>query len=333
MSKYAIYKYVFEKSSESRNCFVEEGDNTFERSQKILQSMLQSKKLNIYKTKKDGEVIIYPNDVFKSYGGVTVMKVCNVKYITKCKDYQTLKDESNPWCNVVIDNRPRVCQIAIEQTGAFDSDTDKVSNLLRETFGRQLSDYGIAIDIMSKMRTAKFWDFVNEQCTKYHDSIARVVVDVMNPKMAGPIDVARQISDKLMYMSSLVCSLGAIKGSLRFDASKNSSLQLLQREEDFANIVAACCNNGFDITVHFRKMGVYKCNDRVKMLYEMKENVTGDFIHGETFMEGNSDKGTFELMQWLDEKRELTKDYEDAKIEPKRRKDKDKETFQKKSAI
>lgn len=333
MVKYAIYKYVFSKTAEGKGFFDANEETIYTKAQNFLSELLESKKLNIYKTKQDGKPIIYPNDVFCKRQDVIVMSVCNVKTFTIYKDYQETKGESNPWCNVIIDNRQGICQMAIEQTGAFGSDTNKVRDLLAETFNRHLFKYGMHIEIMVKMRTAKFWDVINEQCCKNRDRINRVVFDFPNPKETKPIDTSDKMIDRLEFYSSLISSMGAAKSSMTFDAQKNLSINLDQTREDIAQMVTLCCNNGYGISVHFSQMGLYRCDDRIKAMYQMNDNVVENFINGQTMIEEGKTGNSFALTQWLDNIREITKDCENAKPTPKRRKKDRKEPLQNKSAV
>ncbi len=322
MNKYAICKYVFSKSQEKGSMFNNNGESAFEKAQEVLESMLQAKKLNIYRTKSDGDVIHYPNDVFRNFSHVTVMKVCNVKYLKKCMEYHTMLDETNPWCNVVIDNREGICQIAIEKSGAFDGHPDTVKDLLQETFGRQLAEYGICIDIEAKVRTAEFWDFVNEQCNDQHDTISRILLEFPNPRNVWPIDAPKQAYRKLEIMSSLICAVGAVKGSLRLDADKEKTLLLDRQHQDLAEIVSLCCSNGYSIAVYFRDLGIYRYHDEVRAVYKMEDRVIDDFVNGTMVTKDGTTEGTFELIQWLDKIREIIKDYKDARPASKKRKGK-----------
>ena len=333
MVKYAIYKYVFSKLAEGKGLFDGKENTVYNKAQDFLSELLGAKTLNMYKPKQDGMPVIYPNDIFCARQGVVVMRVCNVKTFTFYKDYQETKGESNPWSNVIIDNRQGVCQLAIEQSGAFGSDTNKVRDLLSETFNQHLSKYGMHIEIMIKMRTAKFWDVINEQCCKNKDRINRVVFDFPNPKETKPIDTSEKMIDRLEFYSSLISSMGAAKSSMIFDAQKNLSINLDQTREDIAQMVTLCCNNGYGISVHFSQMGVYRCDDRIRAIYQMSDNVVENFINGQTVMEEGKIGNSFALIQWLDNIREITKDCENAKPTPKRRKKSGKNTMQNKSAV
>lgn len=322
MNKYAIYKYVFSKSQEKGSMFNNNGESAIEKAQDVLESMLQVKELKIYTTKSDGEVEMYPNHVFRNFGGVTVLKVCKVKYLKRYKDFQEILDETDPWCNVVIDNREGICQIAIEKSGAFDGHPDTVKDLLQETLGRQLAEYGICIDMAAKVRTAEFWDFVNEQCNDQHDTISRILLEFPNPQNVWPIDAPKQACRKLEIMSSLICAVGAVKGSLRLDASKEKTLLLDRQHQDLAEIVSLCCSNGYSIAVYFRDLGIYRYHDEVRAVYKIEDHVTDDFVNGMMMTEDGTTEGTFELIQWLDRIRETIKDYKDARPASKKRKGK-----------
>jgi hypothetical protein len=318
MKKFAIYKFVFSKSPEGRSVFGNQQIYAFEKAQEVMESMLQVGKLNIYRTKGDGDVMNYPNHVFRNLGGVTMMRVCNVKYLKRYKEFREIIDESEPWCDVVVDNRAGICQMAIEKSNAFDGNTDKVRDLLREALERQLAEYGIDISITAKVRTSQFWDFVNEQCDTYHDVIKKMYLEIPNPRYEGPIDSSRRLVNRMEVMSSIVAGFGAHRGIFALEGNKTHPILPEQMTEDAAEIMTACCSNGYSIVVNFRDMGVCRNHDVMQATYNMTEKVIQDFIDGVTVMKDGSDECTFELAQWLDKVREKTKDYENGKSTAKR---------------
>ena len=158
MSLFAIYKYEFVPTS-TRGLSYQgtDGESLFSLAQNQLSQSLTTENFKLYLTKKTGEPVVYPYKVLCTRQEVTVMRVCNVKHITLVKEYKERMEESNPWCYVIIDARPGVAQIAIERTGAFDSNTDRVRDIFRESWGGLLSELGYALEIRAKMRVAGFF--------------------------------------------------------------------------------------------------------------------------------------------------------------------------------
>lgn len=316
MLNFAIYKYVLIESEE-KELFRKDGPLS---PQDIFGGLLGGKKLNLYRTERDGTVVTYPNDIVCAREGVTVMRVCNVKDFTYYKDYKQIKEVSNPWCIIVIDNRPGVAQIAIEHSASFDGDPGKPRTLLWELFHRELSEYGLNLEINAKMRTEGFWDTVEWQCRTRHDTVRQVVLEFPNPRTTGPIDAAGETRERLELLADYLCAFGAVRGSLRIDADKHGTLSVDKKSEDLAQMVALCGNNGYTIAVHFREMGVYRYGDHVMAMNKMQESLLADFESGQKTISPGNAAGSYALIQWLDDIREQTKNYDDAKPTPKSRK-------------
>lgn len=324
MGLFAIYKYEFTKNG-SKDLFAKDtGESVFEQAQEYLGRELSGAKLNLYKVRRDGEPVIYKNDIRRTANGITVMTVCNVKKFTYVKDYKELKEESNPYCYVIIDNRKDISQIAIEQTSSFDNNTDKVRDILQESLQAKFSEMGLNIEIKAKMRTMRFWELVDERCNKHKDTIDKVVFNFNNPDQSGPIDTEKSMKDKLRMLSSLAKSIGAAKGSLSFESGDNGNIMLDRTQEDFANMVSLCCNNGYDISVRFRKMGIFRYGDNVRALYNMDGNILPDFINMQMVIGENPGQDKFALTQWLDDVRDMTKGFDYVKKTQPRRKGKHK---------
>ena len=113
-----------------------------------------------------------------------------------------------------------------------------------------------------------------------------------------------------------MCALGGVKGSLKVDADAEDTIRLERMKEDFVQMANLCGRNGYDITVHFEKMGVYRCGDLVKALYSLEEKLIEDFVSGQMAVSENQ----YALIDELDDIYGLTKDYNDAIPVKKRRK-------------
>lgn len=319
MSLFAIYKYEFVPTS-TRGLSYQgtDGESLFSLAQNQLSQSLTTENFKLYLTKKTGEPVVYPYKVLCTRQEVTVMRVCNVKHITLVKEYKERMEESNPWCYVIIDARPGVAQIAIERTGAFDSNTDRVRDIFRESWGGLLSELGYALEIRAKMRVAGFWETVDYRVSQCGDTVSQVVFDFSDPREAGPLDASPEALERLKLIASLTRSMGAAKASLRMDSTKEGTLRLDQAQKDLAQMVSLCCRNGYGISVRFREIGVYRYGGRTQTFYKIAEQLINDFVSGQYLTTEEEGKQTFALINDLDTIREQTKDYEDEKKIDKR---------------
>lgn len=321
MPKFTFYKYNFYKTREQNLFSTEEGESISNAPEIFFGRQLEGKSLNLFKPKKSGETTVYKNEIRSTRNGVTVMRICNEKQLTQVDDYKEKKIPTHPFCHVIIDNRQGMWQIAIEHTSAFDNNPDKVRDILKESLHAALHEYGISVDISAKAKMTKFWEVVDWRMRKHNDPVKQIVIDLPNPERVKNIDASKLELEKLKAVSNVVCALGAAKGTLKVDAEAEGTILMEHMKEDFVQMANLCGRNGYDITVHFEKMGVYRCGDLVKALYNLEEKLIEDFVSGQMAMSENQ----YALIDELDNIYALTKEYNDAIPIKKRRKGQDKE--------
>lgn len=328
MPQFVIYKYDF-KIGEKTLLSADTHENVLDKAQTHFGKLFDGKQLNLYKMAKNNtESELYKNDIFCTRNGVTLMTVCNRKEVSIWKDYKELKESSFPFCHVIIDNRDGVCQIAIEQASAFERNPDKVRDILQESIQRVLTELGIVFEIRPKMKVKKFWEMVEEQRTMKNDVVKQVLFEFPNPDRQKGIDASREMSDKLKVLSSIATCLGATKGSLKYEDSSGRGLQIEQTSEDLSQMVELCCNNAYNISVHFRDMGVYRYGDLVRAVYAIDEKTLADFTGGQTTIGEDAENGSFALCDRMEDIRNLTKDFTDEQEFKPRRKRKNKRQIQ-----
>ena len=88
--------------------------------------------------------------------GVFAWELCNVKDKTLLEGHEKIPYEEHPGSYVIVDNRPDVCQIAIEKNSAFGPDTDKVVKYLKRAFKEHLFEYGLKMVIKRKWQASNF---------------------------------------------------------------------------------------------------------------------------------------------------------------------------------
>lgn len=317
--KFAIYKFELVRADQQE--LFKDGECVGENPQEYLDKLLDAARLNLYRTKKNGETAVYPNDILKVRQGVALLHVCNLTQVSIWDKYQERREVSKPFCRVIIDNRPGVAQMAIERAGAFDGDPDKVRNILQESLHALLAPVGLTIEIRAKMRVKDFWNTVEEQMRKKGERVKRVVFDFPDPDRGGPVDAPPSMIDHLRFLRSLSSAMGAARSSYKMEATRKGTLTLERTRQDLAQMVSLCCNNGYQISVHFHRLGVYRYGERVHALFDIEEDTLTDFINGQYAM--GSDGGgalTYTLLETLDNIRELTKEYDNETQTDKRRK-------------
>ena len=318
MPHFVIYKYDF-KEGEKTLLSPESGKSALEEAQTHLAKLLGGKQMNLYQMENNNtETKIYKNDIFCTRCGITLMTVCKEKEVSIWKDYKELKESSFPFCHVVIDNRDGVCQMAIEQAKAFKSDTDKVRDILQESIQRELTELGIKFEIRPKMKVKKFWEVVDEQRTVRKDIIKQVVFEFPHPDKVKGLDASKDMAEKMRFFLSVGESMGASKSSFTYGNSNERGLHFERTSEDVAQIVSLCCNNAYNISVHFKNMGVYRNGDLVRAVYPIEDKMLSDFTGGQTTIGEDAEEPSYALCDKMEDIRNLTKDYNDEqKLKPR----------------
>ena len=318
MAVYQIYKVLFNRSRQGNLLSKMDGRSAYDKAQELLEEMLGGV-LPLTKEKRDKTLVPLENYVEKKRDGVTVMVVCNEKnhkYREKLEEHELVY---HPGCRVIIDNRPGIAQLAIERSQSFDGKTDKVRDILQEAFCKLFDQYQLTVEIRAKKREGTFWEAVDEQCLTYNDRIQHVVYEFPDDDEVGPIDASRQTMDKLTLLKSLNAAMNAARGVYHAYSSKEKTIQLDKTQEDIANMVAMCCQNGYNISVHFQHYGVYRFGTDIKALSQLKDEVVKEFVDGQTAI-GKTVEGEWALVHWLDEIRKVTENYKDEEPVAKKRK-------------
>lgn len=328
-SLYAIYKYDFHKAIE-RTISAEangiDGNKYVKKAQTCFASLFDQNTIDkLGKKNKRGDVAILPNDVMAVSCSIYVWRVNNsqLKDLWKRsgKDskgidkWEKTEDESNPYCYVLIDNRPGSCLMAIEKSSAWSSKPDLLRDLLLENFNRILADkYDLEMRIEARMDPKDIWEFVHERLFEHNDYIRKVAFTFQNPKKVNKSKAMEVKSARLKAMLKTVEISDALKGFFTMEFDKNTNSKISQENKDMAEMVRLCGENGYDISISFKEYKTYRINDYVRAYYPMTHDVLQRFYVGtQTF------NGKTELEEWFDMVDEQTKGYLNESEIPKRR--------------
>lgn len=164
MAIYAIYSYEIQEGNRSL-FYKETGKKTIDMANEIIGNLLRDGLTVVGKKRKQDQPL--KSLKLTEHENVFTWVLCNVKDITQYEGHEKNTLESHPGGFVIVDNRPDVCQIAIEKNSAFDSDTDKVVKYLRRAFNSHLPDYGLRIIISKKWQSGEFKKLIHERIIKY----------------------------------------------------------------------------------------------------------------------------------------------------------------------
>lgn len=178
MSSFAIYNYQFakiikrakEQSFDGFGSVVMDAETAFQHKQEIFGYLFEKD----YEAEKESEIIKFINGrsdkvfvhqhLMPPTDGMIVMRVANVRsasYVNKEFNEDHVDDYQN--CIVIIDNRPGIQRILIENRKRAFQDVKQVANILSYTFNQLLQQYSLKIELMHLQESKKFWAYVNDQ--------------------------------------------------------------------------------------------------------------------------------------------------------------------------
>ena len=268
-SLYQIYKYDFHKATQ-RTIIAEaegiDGNKHIKIAQTCFASLFDLNTIDkLAKINKKGEVkAMLPNDVLAKSNEIFIWRVNNSQlkdWWKKCgKDnkgidkYEKEEIESNPYCHVLIDNRPGVGLMAIEKSSAWGSKPDMLRDVLLENFNRMLADFfDLEMRIEARMDPKDIWEFVHDRLFEHHDYIRKVAFTFQNPKKINKSNAMEVKSTRLKAMLKTVEISDALKGFFTMEFDKNTNSKISQTNKDMAEMVRLCGENGYDINRYFVK--------------------------------------------------------------------------------
>lgn len=328
-SLYAIYKYDFHKAIQGTIQAAADGIDGrkyVKVAQKCFASLFDENTIdNLAKINKKGEATRLPNDVMAKSRDIFIWRVNNSQmkewWKRNGKDskgidkYERDEIESNPYCNVLIDNRPGRCLIAIEKSSAWGSKPDLLRDMLLENFNRILAEkFDLEMRIEARMNPTDIWEFVHERLFEHEDYIRKVSFVFQNPKKINKTNAMEVKSARLKAMLKTVEISDALKGFFMMEFDKNTNSKISQENKDLAEMVQLCGENGYDISITFKEYKTYRINDYVRAFYPMTHDVLQQFSIGYLTIEGKT-----QLENWFDKVEEETKGYINESEVPKRR--------------
>ena len=102
--------------------------------EKVMDSLLESKKMTLVESKKNDDAIIHDNRILGFREGVAVLDVCADKKEFYWSNFTENEIHNQPFCKVIIDNRPNKGFLFVEESTIFGGKKgqDKVVALLRD---------------------------------------------------------------------------------------------------------------------------------------------------------------------------------------------------------
>lgn len=310
MAVYAIYSYEILEGDKSL-FYKDTGTKAIDKANEIIGNLLNDGLIVVGKKRKQDQPL--KNLHFKGREGVFTWELCNVKDITRYEGHDKDSLEHHPGCYVIVDNRPDVCQIAIENNSAFDNNPDKVVKYLTRALKAHLFEYGLKIIIKQKYHAGKFKEIIQERIVKQNDSVKKVVWEFPNPDKVKGIDATQEMKNRLGGLLLFTQASHALKGKLTLTSSKKCPMDVNDDKiEDWAQMIALSAQNNYKLSYYFYNSSVVNIKDVVYAFFSIDNKAIRDFEYGLLMNRGEGTK--FELIERLDEIRKQIADYDHEKI-------------------
>lgn len=310
MAVYAIYSYEIQEGGKSL-FYKDTGTKAIDMANEIIGNLLNDGLTVVGQKRKQDLTLTNLN--FKGADGVFSWELCNEKDKTLREGHEKRPVSEHPGSYVIVDNRPDVCQIAIERNDAFDADTDKVAKYLNRALGTHLHDYGLQIVIKRKYQAGRFKEQVRKRIVEKSDAVRKVVWEFPNPKRVKGIDATEQMKNRLQGLMIFTEASNALKGKLTLTGSKGYVMDVDDDKiDDWADMIALSAQNHYKLSYYFYNSPMINFKDVAYATATIEDRVIRDFENGQIIDRGEGP--TYELIEKLDEIRNEIADYDHEKI-------------------
>lgn len=306
--QFAIYEYeIFVAIDGRMDLTPNMVQNNLNDRQRIFADLFEGNKLNLYLSKEDGMPEMYDNYKWKGVENVFIYQINNNQNKTIIKptgetkngvpQFDGISEKSMPLGIVAIDNRRKdKGLIALEKNAGWGKTPEKLRDLLEQSFRHMLYDQGLDIKIEPKLRPTDFWGFTDEQCNKNGDSVTKVTIDFLHKNDKNPVNKKQRAAHLMKVIDNIGKKNGAIKSSFSMEFEEVNARKI----KDMVHIAELCDKNEYDLSIYFKKFGLYRSKETVTAFYPMDEEVLNTFgwQYSATMEDTNH---TYQLMTWFDD--------------------------------
>ena len=209
MASFAVFNYQFSKiikNHEEGRLFSDSyyemaAEVAFPQRQKILKDIIEDdfkkdRKI-IFTSKYGGDKEYIHRYVIPPTDDITIMRVANKRLTTiVTKELKEEQKDDYPNCLVIIDNRPGVQRILIENKKTAFQDVKQVAGILQWTLNGLLPRYGLMIELMHLQDPTVFWNLANDR-KNYPDGFYKITFHLPHLNL----ERLKKVFDKVLVMS------------------------------------------------------------------------------------------------------------------------------------
>lgn len=308
---YVVFKYDFHKlrnlSKVEENLFPESLEiltpeyyqKCQEGFERVMDSLLKSKKMTLVETNKVGEQIIHDNRILGFREGVAVLDVCADKKEFYWSEFKENEIHNQPFCKVIVDNRPQKGYLFVEVSKEFGNKKgqDKVVGLLRDNINRVANQYGWDMVISAKLPAGDLYDAVEE---RLRQGCAIKSVEFLFPRGQTLSDAPADFSQQLLANHRFMESLNAQKHLSRYYANKGEQLRFDKTQRDLDLMVQLCTKEDYGVKVCYWKGPCTDSRGMKRMKVQIDDSEVEALVRGETCFLDTEGKTAFFLINSLD---------------------------------
>ena len=173
MKKFAVYNYQFERITEPDDEVMAKfpewkyvnPNESFEHKQEIFGTLFPTDaKLRLpYNFDSGKKYYIHKLVIPPTEDGIVVFNLSNKKKGHRTNEKQEKEDyDDYPYIKIIIDNRPDMQRILIEQNSSVFKEPKSVAAILQKTFNKQLARHMLKVELYSQFPEKNFWDEVKK---------------------------------------------------------------------------------------------------------------------------------------------------------------------------
>lgn len=249
MARFVVYTYQFFPISNPQTRIGEDLLSVREcmkKKQEFLQSILDkltNEQLHFRYRNREYKHLLCMNEQ-----GIVILKLANNTKTFIEQDFQKASLQNHPSCFVLIDNRPDIQHILIEDKTAAFTSTDVVNSILSSFFTQQLEKYGLKITINKAYQEREFWDTIRQ----YPEGVQMVRFQMLYPNLP---QVWRNVGDMIKESS---IETNSHKTRIEFHSKKGELLTLNEDNKNVNELVNASAEGGLPIVLKVNGFKAYK---------------------------------------------------------------------------
>lgn len=209
MASFAVFNYQFAKiikQGEEARLFPDAyyemaAEESFPQRQDIFNQIInddfvKDRKI-VFTSKHGGDKEYIHRYVIPPTDGITIMRVANKRVTTiVTEDLKEVHADDYPNCIVIIDNRPGVQRILIENKKTAFQDVKQVAGILQWTLNGILPRYGLKIELMHLQDPIAFWNVAKDR-RSYPDGFYKITFHLPHLNL----ERLKKVFDKVLVMS------------------------------------------------------------------------------------------------------------------------------------